>query len=295
MVFVPSFSQLADSKGSLRFVVLHLPPDGRPPAGLIVHAPAFADEMNKSRRMVALQARALSEAGMAVVVPDLYGCGDSPGRFVDASWAGWVGDIANSLRWLRRECARRWPLAKPPPAALWGLRSGGLLAVAAANELAEPCHIVVWQPVLQGRTALQQFLRVLSASQVVGAKYQGDAKAARAALKSGGSWEVAGYQLPAAVASGLEESALEPPALAGRLAAFELSTRDNPSLSPALDVVAARWAAAGWEIDARVIRGPSFWQTAEIEDAPLLIDSTTAHLCSALAAAGQAQTAEFAA
>jgi pimeloyl-ACP methyl ester carboxylesterase len=41
----------------------------------------FAEEMNKSRRMAALQSRALAAQGYAVLQIDLFGCGDSGGDF----------------------------------------------------------------------------------------------------------------------------------------------------------------------------------------------------------------------
>lgn len=44
--------------------------------GSIVYIHPFAEEMNKSRRMAALQARALTLAGFAVLQLDLIGCGD---------------------------------------------------------------------------------------------------------------------------------------------------------------------------------------------------------------------------
>lgn len=284
MSFEPAYVQLDDNGASRRFVVLHLPASQGAPIGLVVHAPAFAEEMNKARRMVALQARALANSGFAVLVPDLYGCGDSPGDFAQATWARWVRDVVDARHWLQRECLRRWPSRPAPSCALWGLRTGALLAAAAARQLQEPCQLVAWQPVLQGRGTLQQFLRLLTAGEIVGAKAAGDAGAARAALSSGEACEVAGYQLPAAVAAGMESSVFEPPPVTCKLAAFEVSARDEPSLSPALAAAATRWQTAGWQVDTQVVSGPAFWQTTEIEDAPLLINATTEYMRSAFAA-----------
>jgi len=47
--------------------------------------------MNKSRRMVALQARALAGRGFAVLQMDALGCGDSAGDMQDATWADFQG------------------------------------------------------------------------------------------------------------------------------------------------------------------------------------------------------------
>ena len=47
--------------------------------GTILYVHPFAEEMNKARRMAALQTRAFADAGYDVMRIDLYGCGDSSG------------------------------------------------------------------------------------------------------------------------------------------------------------------------------------------------------------------------
>jgi hypothetical protein len=64
----------------------------------------------------------------------------------------------------------------------------------------------------------------------------------------------------------------------GRVAWFELSMRDDPALAPVSLKYIEQWRAAGWEVDAQTVHGPSFWQTTEIEDAPELIAATVAAL-----------------
>ena len=61
--------------------------------GTVMHLPAFGEEMNKSRAMVAAQARALANEGFQVFVPDYYGTGDSGGDFSEATWDLWLEDI----------------------------------------------------------------------------------------------------------------------------------------------------------------------------------------------------------
>jgi alpha/beta superfamily hydrolase len=61
---------------------LHFPrstPGGARRCALVL--PPFAEELNKSRRMGALAARALQRAGHDVLLIDLYGTGDSAGDF----------------------------------------------------------------------------------------------------------------------------------------------------------------------------------------------------------------------
>jgi exosortase A-associated hydrolase 2 len=210
MAFDPRFVTLASTATSQRFVVLHLPDGDTVPFGLVVHAPAFGEEMNKARRMVAVQAQLLAKDGCAVLLVDPLGCGDSPGDFGDAGWDDWVLDVRDAVLWLQAEFIRRWPARPVPRCTLWGLRAGALLASAAAHRLEQPCNLLFWQPATQGRTVLQQFLRLLGVSEVLGGKSRGAAPAARAALAAGQAVEIAGYRLSPALARGLEAATLDP-------------------------------------------------------------------------------------
>ena len=108
---------------------LYHPPQGPEEKGAVLYIHPFAEEMNKSRRMAALQSRALAAAGFGVLQIDLRGCGDSSGDFGDADWQTWVEDVVNACHWLSaRSKAPLW---------LWGLRAGCLLAVDAAVNLPE--------------------------------------------------------------------------------------------------------------------------------------------------------------
>jgi len=282
-----------------RFAILHRPAGA--PRSLVVYAHPLGEEMNKSRRMVAMQARALAAAGHAVLLPDLLGCGDSPGDFGDASWDGWVDEISTAARWLR-DAAAGWtadagatptPPSTPstpatpatpavpaaPPLVLWGLRAGALLAVAAAARLGTVRQLLLWQPPPSGRTLLQQFLRLQAAAQLLGR--DGDAAGAdalRTRLAAGDTVEVAGYRLAPALAQGLEQARLTPVTGVQRLHWMELSLREPAALSPAAGPVIAAWQQAGCEVLPQVVAGPPFWQTTEIEDAPALIAATLAAL-----------------
>ena len=47
-----------------RYCICHLPPAGSTPHAAVLHVHPFGEEMNRSRRMAALQARALAAAGV---------------------------------------------------------------------------------------------------------------------------------------------------------------------------------------------------------------------------------------
>src|SRR5687767_10614876 len=57
--------------GGRRFCLFHTPQGAV--RALVFYIHPFAEEMNKSRRMAALQARSLAEAGFAVLQLDLLG------------------------------------------------------------------------------------------------------------------------------------------------------------------------------------------------------------------------------
>ncbi|MEP6965262.1 MAG: hydrolase 2, exosortase A system-associated, partial [Polaromonas sp.] len=116
--------------------------------------------MNKSRRMAALQARALAGAGFDVLQIDLLGCGDSSGDFGDATWQSWVSDVVQACHWLQNRSDMHDAGSTPAQLWLWGLRAGCLLAVEAARQLKRPCNFLFWQPPASGKTLLQQFLRL---------------------------------------------------------------------------------------------------------------------------------------
>jgi uncharacterized protein len=256
--------------GGQRFCLHHAP------RANIVYLHPFAEEMNKARRVAALQSRAFAAAGCAVLQIDLLGCGDSSGDFGDASWHDWIDDALLAAAWLQeRADAPLW---------LWGLRAGCLLAADAARRIEGACSLLWWQAPPSGALALQQFLRLKSAGLMQGVKQQGVMAALRQRLADGETVEVAGYRLAPALAAGLERASLAPSRNVERLEGFELSQRDDAELSPAALAGLAQWRAAGTAANGRVVRGPAFWQTSEIEEAPLLVAATRASIAEAVPA-----------
>ena len=261
-----------------RFCLFH-PAQGDAPKGSVVYVHPFAEEMNKSRRMAALQARALAQAGYAVLQIDLLGCGDSSGDFGAATWQDWVSDVVQGCHWLRsRSQPHGADPSHAPPLWLWGLRAGCLLAAQAAHQLNIPCHFLFWQPPSAGKQLLQQFLRLKVAGDMLGGQSKGVMEGMRQQLASGASVEVAGYMLSAGLASGLEQATLLPPAVHThqtlRLEWLEVSTREDTNLSPASAKTIAQWQQAGIDARSHLVNGPAFWQTTEIEDSPTLIAAT---------------------
>lgn len=263
--------------------------------GQVLYVHPFAEEMNKSRRMAALQSRALAQAAFDVLQIDLLGCGDSSGDFGDATWADWVNDVVTGYHWLRARCVARGEQARRPPLWLWGQRAGCLVATQAAQGLPEPCNFLFWAPTPSGKPLLQQFLRLKAAADMASGNAKAVMEGLRSDLAQGRPVEIAGYLLAPALASGLEQASLTPPnatataadtsvassppgLLAKRVEWFELSTRDDATLTPVASRAIEQWQQAGYTLHSHIVQGPSFWQTSEIEDAPALMAATTAAL-----------------
>lgn len=255
--------------GEQRLCLFHAPPpefqDG--PRSRVLYLHPFAEEMNKSRRMAALACRALAEAGHAVLQIDLRGCGDSSADFGDAGWADWQADVRLGLDWLDAHV----PEAQTAPLWLWGLRAGCLLA---ANDWGRPVNHLFWQPMTSGKLALQQFLRLKLAAEMASGASKGLMEQMKSELAAGRSVEIAGYRLGAGLASGLEAAKLAPVGTPGRVEWLEVSTREDAVLTPVSEQAIKSWQDAGWAVRARIVAGPGFWATSEIELAPALSAST---------------------
>lgn len=271
--------------GGLRFAIHH--PAGRAcapeePRGLVVYLHPLAEEMNRSRRMAALQARALAQSGLTVLQIDLKGCGDSSAAFEHACWDDWLDDVVLAVRWLRAAC----PQAVAAPLWLWGLRAGALVAVDALRRRASdigPCGLLLWHPALSGQQQLHQFLRLSSLDLSVPAHERVGAAEWMRRIERGLTPRIGGYRPSADLAQRLAGVSLDPPAgvAAGPVLWFDMAP------SPVASVAAQRrWTDAGWAVRHQSVQGPHFWQTVEIGLAPELIDATTTALCGPVACVG---------
>ncbi len=265
--FEQSASFVHGNRG-LRFRLVSEPADRRRFCGTVVFVPAFAEEMNKSRRMAARMARLLAARGWRVVQRDLAGCGDSAGEFVAASWSDWTDDVAAELG-----------DADPQrPVWLWCMRAGALFS-AAALAVRPGTNLLLWQPVLSGAQHLRQFLRLHAGARIVGEARIAGAAPRRPTVGTDQAVEVGGYELNPGLAAAFEHATFDvPAAFTGRIVWLETAPDVRPSLSPASARVVEQLQRRGVEVTAAAVVGPPFWQTAEIEDCDLLLERTLAGL-----------------
>lgn len=248
------------------FCIYHRP-SATPVKGSILYLHPFAEEMHKSRRMAALQARRFAAAGYAVLQPDLTGCGDSCGDFSDAGWSRWLADARHAHDWL--SCSTTGPVI------LWGLRTGAALAAELACTLPGIERLLLWQPVVSGEQYLNQFLRIRTASEMLShGQAQNGIKALRARLDAGENIEVGGYSLSAAMAhdlARLKMADINPPCAVTWL---EIGMEDGERLSPAGQRSVDAWRQNGLTVQTRTVSGEPFWLTQEITENPRLIEAS---------------------
>ncbi|HEB97818.1 MAG TPA: hydrolase 2, exosortase A system-associated [Sedimenticola thiotaurini] len=248
---------------------LFFPPEGGG-GDVVLFVPPFGEEMNRTRPMVAMQARRLASRGIGCLMVDYRGTGDSTGEFREAEWGHWMADMIAATGWIRKQGSRL--------VALWGLRLGALMA-------AELCHageidvgrLIFWQPVVDGRQMMTQFLRIRIAAQMDRGEKQESTAQIRDRLAAGELLEIAGYELNGRLSEAIESRkmhSLRPPGSV-RVDWIESKPVGGEGLSRPSEKVVSAWRENGVEVVDQTFDGPPFWQLHEREMAPDIIDRTT--------------------
>lgn len=246
---------------------LYLTPANKSASHGIIYLHPFAEEMHKSRRMAALQARAFARAGYAVLQIDLTGCGDSVSDFGDATWESWREDAHAAHTWLTSQV--------PGPITLWGLRIGASLAVDIAPSLQNISRLLLWQPVINGDQFLTQFLRIKLASEMLSeGQAQSSTKELQAKLDAGEPVEVGGYLLSSDIARSLTKLKLAEMTPPCKVEWIEIGSRDTDDIAPAGQRVVEAWRTAGIMVHTQTVLGDPFWITQEITECLRLMETT---------------------
>ena len=241
------------------------------PRGGWLYLHPFAEEMNKTRRMIALSAQALAKDGWLVVQLDLAGCGDSEGELRSTEWQSWIDDISQGWNWLSAEC--------PGNLGIWTLRAGSLLAAEWLKQHDAQPHLLLWQPVRNGKQHLTQFLRLVTANEMLTRDGNGNLNQLRSDLESGSAIDVAGYTINPSISAGMNAAHLElPVSFRGSTIIIEVIPDSRNEPSPGIQKLAQALADAEVAVTLATATGVSFWQTVEIETAPALVDVTVREL-----------------
>lgn len=243
------------------FCVVHQPAASHAVRGRVLLLPPFAEEMNKSRHVLAAIARAFAASDYLAILPDLFGTGDSEGDFADADLEIWRADVDRAVAALGTEGGLH----------IVGLRFGALLAADAARR--HPVDsLSLLQPVADGRLQLNQMLRLRLASGMVGGGRRESSADLRRQLADGESIEIAGYGLSGRLAAQLETLALSDlgPGQTTRVHWLEIAAQADRELMPASQTVIEQWRRAGVSVDPAVIACDAFWATQELAFCPEL-------------------------
>ena len=265
---------LLPAGSGFRFCLLRKPLRRSSVRGCVILAPPFAEELNKSRRTMALAAEGLAAFGFAVLQIDCLGCGDSSGDFADATWEEWISDIERGYRWMSEHFdGRVW---------IWGVRAGALLATELLKRLERSPALLLWQPVLSGRQHLTRFLRLKSANEFLGDGPRSGTQELFKRLADREAIEVAGYRITPELADGLAAAELSlPPGFKETTVCLEVVAETNGDFDRASAACFARWRECGVTLISVTVAGPSFWQTQQITEAPALVEATCRHLAQA--------------
>jgi exosortase A-associated hydrolase 2 len=238
--------------------------------GCLLIVPPFAEEMNKTRRMLSDVGDALAQRGFDVVLPDLFGTGDSEGNFEDATWECWRDDLATVSTW----CTARGAGVT----SLLAVRLGCALASDALRNaaFAPVATTVLWQPVFDGERFMNQFLRLRVAASMMDGGVQESVVSLRDQLNAGRSLEVAGYAMRPALVTGID-AVKAPKCVAadfGRVYWFEVVQDADAGLPPASARIANAVREGASPLATKTFFGEPFWSSTEIVRNETMVTAT---------------------
>lgn len=238
--------------------------------GNVLVVPAHNEEMNRCRSMVTIQAQEMARHGVGTLVVDLLGTGESDGQYNDARWELWLDNVRQARAWLDN---------KPGGClALLGVRLGVPLAFeSVAGETHAPA-VVAWQPVIDGKLYLTQFMRMRIAGNMDRTDIPKEtSNTLRASLSEGKSIEIAGYEIHPEMATALDKMRLASlsPSNGVPVAWFEKGNGEELEISPASRQLLDAWKQAGTQVTVESFDGPAFWALHDRFTAPELIQKTS--------------------
>jgi len=223
----------------------------------------FAEEMNKSRRMLSQQAAQLAEMGAPVLMFDYFGTGDSEGDFADASWEIWVSDLSIIINWLLESNTTTFNIL--------AMRMGALLTTRISPSFHKFINkVVYWQPVTSGELLMSQFYRLKLASDMLGKDSGLTLKDIKNQLQDNQHVEIAGYSLNPALAQELSNTKLQQIESSVLKDAYwvELINSEEKPVPPASQRVIDSLCEDGANIHVKTVIGSQFWSVVELVDVP---------------------------
>jgi len=131
------------------FGIYHPPADHAPADRAVLLCNPFGQEAVRGHRIFRVLATRLVRERIPVLRFDYHGTGDSPGSDEDGDLAGWTGDVRVALQ----ELVARSGVSR---VVCVGVRLGAALALRGAGGLPETMRLVLWDPVVDGASYLEQ-------------------------------------------------------------------------------------------------------------------------------------------
>lgn len=251
------------------FAIYHPPQNDIKVKGCFLYVQPLAEEMNRCRQMVAIQAREFSKLGYGSLLLDLYGTGDSDGMYQDGNWDIYLADLNAGFQWISAEGYDH--------VRLWALRHGAFLALDLARAMPELRRVLLWQPVLNGKAAVTQLLRIALA----GALSEQDKISMfelRRRMQDDAVVELSGYETSASLLSVLETKHMS--SYFGltdlEIQWFDVLASQEQNRAKESIQIEQNWKEAGAQIHYEAVIGPAFWQVWERVVANHLIECTSA-------------------
>jgi exosortase A-associated hydrolase 2 len=259
-----SLDRIAEFKHfeSGRLFCLRISQENSLPSKVLLIVPPFAEEMNKSRKMMSLLLDEIAAENTAGYLFDLFGTGDSAGDFREATWGIWRANLVSMIDFIASQNGVE-------QISIVAIRTGALLVnsvLAEESAIADKIQSIhYWNPVFNASIFIGQFLRLkLAANMMRSNGPKVGAKELRQELLEKGRLEVAGYTLNHALVEGMEATTitLHPSLSHVPLHFYELSSlgQITPGLKKKINEV--RESA---ELSfTHAIKGAQFWGTQEI-------------------------------
>ncbi len=256
-VFLDGFQQ------GRRFALWILPPTGMTARGSLLCVQPFAEEANRSRRVLVAQACRLALSGWTTLLLDPYGTGDSDGASADATLALWRSDLLRASHLVRERSAG--------PFVLWGVRAGALLATELSLAMDQlVAGILLWQPPVTGAEIVDPLLE------------RSDAESAE---KGETHLNLAGHCLRRDLVDELRGLTMQP-AMQGEhsapcpvlvLGIRRIHESGAPSPKP-LALITEHWLEAGFLAGLRVVQAEPFWFSLKPSTPLAVFDATETFL-----------------
>ncbi len=243
----------------------------------VVFVPPFAEEMNKSRKMMSSMLKRIAARADGYIF-DFSGTGDSQGNFNDQTWQSWCADFNRFVKTVMEQNQYQ-------SLQIISLRTGSLV-LSEASRLSEFDSfrpfikaVHMWNPVLNSSQFFNQFLRIqLAAEMMKESDNKRTAKDLVIELQEKGELEVAGYMINSQLYQQLVAASA---AFSGEMSGCAIRIYDlnaRGAVTPAIQNGVSKHFPEHGNAQLIGVQGDQFWSTQEISVSEALINATETNI-----------------